>query len=1096
MKRKAAGVIAGMSLAVPLGVLAVVRWWVVPATTAINERDRAEAIDARVNLVRRVLDEQLGGLVKTCVDWSNWDAMYQFAMGGAQDDAFRRQSLSSSVIAVNGFSRVLLLSPEGDVLVCQDYDPIGGRAASHAMPDPPPSWLRQLEPSVKREGFTIGPDRRPSQFALRPVLRSDGTGPAAGYLAMVRPISDDQLARAGRTAECDVQQQKAAFQDRAAAEGIVCRSLKLSGWAGEPVAELAVTANLSPLLASQRARRDIWRAGAALALLAMASLAATAIAAQWFPTTESPDAEHSASAHGYKPVGAVVAAGVVLSILAYRFVSSVEEQTVQQVFDRQGARAAAVVAEMLEDEVDRVRHLEALWQSSQSVERREFQRYVSRESGLREHMRAFAFARRVPGPQRAAFVARTQSDGLPGFDIRPAGERAEYVVVDYLVPCAAGDAVRLAEGLDLRTLPAACTALERAADSGQVVASDPIHVSVPGEPGQGRPILLVAPVYRAEAPTETLEQKRENLEGFVLTELCPSALLRDALKGLDAHGMEMDLYDASAGYDRAIAVSARHDAATKRHGEGGRRAVYPIPVADQNWSLVVRAGDAFRVAGIRWAPPSALGGGLVLTAFAAAYLASMLRRTSVIRAMNRELRTSEHSLKNALVELRAHKEQLEAQQQQLVAFTRDLEEAKRAAESASLAKTEFLANMSHEIRTPMTAILGFAENLLQPDMTDADRLDAVHTIRRNADYLLSILNDILDLSRIEAGRVQLEQIRCSPFQIVAEVESLMRIRTEAKGLALNTEILGEIPETIQTDPTRLRQILVNLVGNAIKFTEHGGVRTVIRFIREPVTAEPPSALAIAPGLEGIDPASHPRLQFDVIDTGIGLDPQQLARLFQPFTQADSSTTRRFGGTGLGLAISRRLAQLLGGDVVAESVPGAGSTFRVTLPTGPLHGVRLVSHPSEAAPGHHEAAESAGPTPHLHCRILLAEDGPDNQRLIMFVLKRAGADVELAENGRLAMDMALAARDAGRPFDVILMDMQMPVLDGYTAAGCLRRAGYTGPIIALTAHAMAADREKCLAAGCDDYTTKPIDRRKLLETISACIRRVPRTVCPA
>ena len=396
--------------------------------------------------------------------------------------------------------------------------------------------------------------------------------------------------------------------------------------------------------------------------------------------------------------------------------------------------------------------------------------------------------------------------------------------------------------------------------------------------------------------------------------------------------------------------------------------------------------------------------------------------------------------------------------------------AKVDAQAADRLKGEFLANMSHKIRTPITAILGFAENLLDPDLSDTDKLDAAYTIHHNGEHLLQIINDILDLSKIEAGKLETERIACSPIQVAVDVRSLMQSRASAKNLSLEIEYVSAVPEHIRSDPTRLKQILVNLIGNAIKFTATGGVRLVIRFLgQNPTTAQ---------------------LQFDVIDTGIGMTAEQIAGLFRPFTQADTSTNRMFGGTGLGLTISKRLANLLGGDVVvAESEPGQGSRFRVTVATGALDQVKMLHNPRSATSVKPEV--SADPTPDgskLDCRILLAEDGPDNQRLIAHILRKAGAEVTLVENGKLAVDAALAAmrrRRDGDPqsaFDVILMDMQMPVMDGYEATGQLRQKGYTGPIIALTAHAMAGDRQNCINAGCDDYATKPIDRKVMIEMI--------------
>lgn len=396
-------------------------------------------------------------------------------------------------------------------------------------------------------------------------------------------------------------------------------------------------------------------------------------------------------------------------------------------------------------------------------------------------------------------------------------------------------------------------------------------------------------------------------------------------------------------------------------------------------------------------------------------------------------------------------------------MARQLDQARKDAEAAGRAKSEFLANMSHEIRTPMTAILGFADNLLDTTLSSTDRHHAIYTIRRNGEFLLEIINDILDFSKIEAGRLDVERIRSSPIQLVADVQALLMDRAREKGLTFEVEYEGSIPESIEVDPTRLRQILINLVGNAIKFTQDGSIRLICRFIFD---------------------EDDPQMQFDVIDTGVGMTEEQMNRLFQPFVQADTSTTRRFGGTGLGLAISRRLAEMLGGNItIVHTHPGVGTQFRATISTGSLSNVRMLTNPKAEFSVHEKTEDPADSEIKLDCRVLLAEDGPDNQRLIQHILKKAGGDIVVVENGRKAVDEALKAHDQGHTFDVILMDMQMPIMDGYEACALLRTKGYDGFIIALTAHAMTGAREKCIKAGCNDYLTKPIDRRKLVRMIS-------------
>jgi len=377
---------------------------------------------------------------------------------------------------------------------------------------------------------------------------------------------------------------------------------------------------------------------------------------------------------------------------------------------------------------------------------------------------------------------------------------------------------------------------------------------------------------------------------------------------------------------------------------------------------------------------------------------------------------------------------------------------------ANQAKSEFVANMSHEIRTPMTAVLGYAD-LLAARETDPEKTEYLQTIKRNGRFLLEIINDILDLSKIEAGKMETVREMFAVQAIVAEVRSMMHVRAMEKNLTFDVEFDGPIPEQIESDSKRLKQILVNLIGNAIKFTESGGIRLVVRHLNE----------------NGSDD-----IRFDVIDTGIGMDQDQLSKLFQNFSQGDTSVTRAFGGTGLGLAISQRLANMLGGQITVESQPGKGSRFSCLIDGGNIAGVRLV-HPRLGV----REDRSTGQTDawKLTCRVLVVDDRRDVRFLAKHFLQQSGAKVELAEDGIEALEKVSAANGQTAPFDLVLLDMQMPRLDGYQTAAKLRQSGFRNPIIALTADAIHGDVNRCLECGCDSWLSKPIDAGELLNTIA-------------
>ena len=390
----------------------------------------------------------------------------------------------------------------------------------------------------------------------------------------------------------------------------------------------------------------------------------------------------------------------------------------------------------------------------------------------------------------------------------------------------------------------------------------------------------------------------------------------------------------------------------------------------------------------------------------------------------------------------------------------DLKIAKDEADAANKAKGDFLANMSHEIRNPMNAIVGFTDILRRGlEDSEATRTTYLDTIHASGTHLVELINDILDFSKIEAGKLELEIRECSPYQLMTEVVNVLRMKAEQQSLSLSINLRGSIPETIQADPTRLRQILMNLVGNAIKFTAEGGVRIVT-------------------SMEEKD--GQPFIMFEVTDTGIGMTPEQMSRLFQEFMQADSSVTRRFGGTGLGLAITKRLTEAMGGQIAVRSEPGVGSTFYFSIATGDLSGI-LMLNAEQAAEKYRTASRIQQQGLRVYfkpARVLITDDTPANRQLAGLVLRKAGLTVDEAENGAIAVEKASLGI-----YDLLLMDMQMPVMDGFTATKTLRDQGLQTPILAFTANVMEQDRQRCVAAGCSGFLTKPINIDLLLTTIA-------------
>jgi signal transduction histidine kinase/ActR/RegA family two-component response regulator len=730
-------------------------------------------------------------------------------------------------------------------------------------------------------------------------------------------------------------------------------------------------------------------------------------------------------------VGFTLTAGVVLQA------RSQIQQSARVRFERLSERLVSEIEQRVNLALYGLNSVVGLYAASSSVERDEFRTFVSLRPIESEFpgVLGFGVIERVPRQRLAAFVAAERATS-PGFNVQTSGAAPELLVIKYIEP---HEQNYRALGYDIGTDPVRRAAAERAIQSGEPVLTAPI--SLIQYRSQHIGFLYFVPMYRHGSNPKTPEEREKELVGLAYAPL----LVEKIFAGIHEAGQSMLDIDVFAGRVETPSLQMvdtgrdRYDGNLagfeSRHRHRMFRQVNHVTIGGRDWTIVTSTLPAFE-ATVDVASPALFGAaGCIVSLLLAATLWTL--GTARARAV-------------AL----AHE------------MTADLELARARADAASRAKSEFLANVSHEIRTPLTAMLGYADLMREEGEHGwpvERRLQTLDTIRGAGKHLLTVVNDILDLSKIEVGKVRVESVDTPLLRLLREVESLMRPRAIARNLRLVARLDSPLPDRVMSDPTRLRQILINLVGNAIKFTETGGATLRARAETR---------------------GDAERLVIDIVDTGPGLDAAQIATLFAAFTQADATATRRFGGTGLGLAICRRFAELMGGSVtLARTEVGGGSCFRVDLPLVAVPGAQSCAN-LEAVVGADVTPAAASAAIALRGRILLAEDSEDNRRLISFHLRKAGAELETAENGSVALAMIEKAEREDRPYDLLVSDMQMPEMDGYTLARTLRQRGNRIAIVALTAHAMPEDRQQCIQAGCDDYATKPIDKHDLL---SRCAR---------
>jgi signal transduction histidine kinase/AmiR/NasT family two-component response regulator len=659
----------------------------------------------------------------------------------------------------------------------------------------------------------------------------------------------------------------------------------------------------------------------------------------------------------------------------------------------------------------------------------------------------FGYVARVARADGTDYVTRMRTT-VPEFSIHVPddahGEHDDLFVIQYIEPQEQNRAVF---GLDIGAEPCRRAAAEQAMRTGLPTLTSPLKLRQLD--GRRIGMLYLIPVYGRGAPVATEADRIAALRGWVYAPIVAERAMR-GLADLTDNLVDFDVFD---GEDASRSVLLYDDdrhlppgvcGIEERNYEDRRFATRrSVQVGGRPWTIVVSSRRTFEAlyAGISVVWTWSLGLALTAATVACFWVLANGRRRAMDLAGEM---TSQLAVRNA-----------------------QLEAARAGAETATEAKSQFLAHMSHELRTPLTAILGFSQVLAEPDIGSSERIDHALTIQRNGEHMLTLINEVLDSSKIAAGKMTVESIEMSILDVVADVQKLLQHRAKEKGLRLHAAFASKIPNRLICDPTRVRQVLTNLVGNAVKFTTRGEVRI-----------EVDCNLPSAGGEAG-------RLLVRVVDTGKGMTGEQVGRLFQAFMQGDVATARDHGGTGLGLSISKHLAELLGGDLRAQSEPGRGTTFTLDLPLQLAAGAAWIdATDARAAAGPATRVKAAS----LAGRVLLVDDGPDNRRLIGLVLERAGASVETAENGHQAVDLVLATRGAGAGYDLILMDMQMPGLDGPSATRTLRRAGVTTPIVALTANLLATDLEACRTAGCDDVVGKPIQQAHFLATCRTFVER--------